>query len=83
MNDGLLKINDVNPIPLGKDVGFHLGIPAAGAVPKVDSCFKQGLHRNNMGSARHIKFLRFFVRPRQPARDLNQGTTLSVGERVY
>ncbi len=43
---GLLKVNDVNPIAFAKDVLFHLWIPALGLVPEVNAGFEQFLHRN-------------------------------------
>ena len=44
---GLLKIDDVNPIALGKDVRLHLGVPALGAMTKVDSCLQELFHCND------------------------------------
>ena len=43
---GLLQVDDVDAAALGKDVRAHLGIPAAGAVPKVDARLQKLLHRN-------------------------------------
>jgi hypothetical protein len=34
----------VNAVALGKDERLHLGVPAAGAVTKVDARFQQGFH---------------------------------------
>ena len=40
----LLQVNNVNAIALGKDIRLHLGVPAAGAVSKVDARLQQSLH---------------------------------------
>ena len=42
----LLEINDVNAVAFSKDVFLHLGIPALGLMPEVNTCFEQFLHRN-------------------------------------
>jgi hypothetical protein len=41
---GLLKIDDVNPVTFAEDVLFHLRIPALGLVPEVNASFEQFLH---------------------------------------
>jgi hypothetical protein len=43
----LLQINNINPIALHINIGSHLGIPPAGLMTKVNSCFQQLLHSNN------------------------------------
>src|SRR6185295_1624288 len=43
---GLLQIDDVDPIALAEDVGLHLRIPAPGLVPEVDASFQQFFHRD-------------------------------------
>ena len=40
----LLQIDDVDPVPLDENELLHLGVPAAGLVPEVDSRFEQLLH---------------------------------------
>ena len=41
---GLLKVDDMNPVPCPEDVGLHLGIPATGLVAEVDPRFQKLLH---------------------------------------
>jgi len=41
---GLLKVDDVNAVALTEDVFLHLGVPALGLVPEVDSSFEQLFH---------------------------------------
>ncbi len=43
---GLLEIDDVDPVTFAKDVFFHLWIPALGLVPEVNACFEQFFHGN-------------------------------------
>jgi hypothetical protein len=40
----LLQVDDVNAVALAEDVFLHLGIPALGLMPEVDSRFEQFLH---------------------------------------
>src|SRR6185369_8775317 len=40
----LLQVDDVNPIALAEDVFLHLGIPALGLMPEVNTRFEQLLH---------------------------------------
>src|SRR4030095_5227659 len=46
--DGLLKVDDVNPVALGEDEPAHLGIPSASLVSEVDTGLEElletGLH---------------------------------------
>src|ERR1700688_4333814 len=41
---GLLQVDDVDPVALSEDVLLHLGIPALGLMPEVDARFEQLLH---------------------------------------
>ena len=41
---GLIEIDDINLVPLLKDKGLHLRIPALGLVPKVDPGLKELRH---------------------------------------
>ena len=41
---GLLQVNDVDAVALGKDVALHGGVPPAGLVPKMHSRLQQRLH---------------------------------------
>src|SRR6202035_2485450 len=43
---GLLQVDDVDPVALSEDVLLHLGIPALGLMPEVDARFEQLLHGN-------------------------------------
>ena len=45
--NGLLKIDDVYPVALGKDVGTHLGIPSLAAMAKVNSRLQESLHADD------------------------------------
>ena len=47
---GLLQVNDVDAVALGEDVLCHLGVPAAGLVTEVHTCFEKLLHRNDCHS---------------------------------
>jgi hypothetical protein len=84
--DSLLKINNMDPIALGKDVGLHLGVPAPGPVAKVDPCFKQGFHGYNRCISSHYLIPPFwftFVRSLQPFGSLvSPRHGPSVGKRV-
>jgi hypothetical protein len=51
--DGLLKIDDVNPVSGAENVLLHLGIPPLGLVAKMNSSFQQLLH----GDGGHKIFL--------------------------
>src|SRR5699024_11927497 len=53
----LLQVNDVDTISLSENVRSHLWVPSSSLVTKVDTCFKQLLHCNNVC---HIKFLLWF-----------------------
>ena len=52
----LLQIDDVDAVARAEDVRLHLGIPAAGLVPKMDTGFKQLLHTHfwHTGSLRLV-----------------------------
>jgi hypothetical protein len=39
--DCLLKVDDVNAVPLGEDERLHLGVPTSRAVSKVHSRFEE------------------------------------------
>src|ERR1019366_4813706 len=41
---GLLQVDNVNPVALAKDVFLHLRVPALGLMPEVNTCFEQLLH---------------------------------------
>ncbi len=41
---GLLQVDDVNAVALAEDVLLHLGVPALGLMPEVNSRFEQLLH---------------------------------------
>jgi len=43
--DGLLKINDVNPISRPEDIGLHFGVPAFCLMAEMDSSLQQFFHR--------------------------------------
>ena len=43
---GFLQINDVDVAAGSKDVLGHLGVPAAGLMPKMDTGFEQSFHGN-------------------------------------
>ena len=43
----LLKIDDVDAVALGKDEALHLGVPAPGLVPKVDTTLQKLAHRDD------------------------------------
>ena len=45
--DGLLQIDDVDAVALGKDVLRHFGVPAAGLVAEVYARFQELFHRDN------------------------------------
>ena len=47
---GLLQVDDVDAVALGEDVLCHLGVPAAGLVTEVHTCFEKLLHRNDCHS---------------------------------
>ena len=51
--NGLLQVDDVDAVSLGEDVLLHLGVPAAGVVTEVDTCFQQLLD----GDDRHFYVL--------------------------
>ena len=40
----LLQVDDVDPVALSEDVFLHLGIPALGLMPEVNTRFEQLLH---------------------------------------
>ena len=42
---GLLQVDNVDPVTLGKDVLGHLGVPAAGLVTEMHAGFQKLLHR--------------------------------------
>src|SRR6185437_3545604 len=48
LTERLLKVDDVNPVPLGEDEPAHFGIPAPRLVSKMDAgrekLFERGLH---------------------------------------
>jgi hypothetical protein len=44
--EGLLEVDDVNAVALSEDVFLHLGIPALGLMPEVNSSFEQFFHSN-------------------------------------
>ncbi len=44
---GLLKINNVNPVPGPEDVPFHLWVPPSGLVAEVHTCLQKLFHRND------------------------------------
>ena len=44
--DGLLDVDDVDPVALAVDVGTHLGVPAAGALAEVDAGLDQILNQS-------------------------------------
>ena len=39
-----LKIYNIDPVALGKNIRGHLGIPSAGLMSEMDACFQQALH---------------------------------------
>ena len=41
---GLLKVNDVDPVPLGKNKAPHPGVPPVRLMTEVDACLKQRSH---------------------------------------
>jgi hypothetical protein len=45
--DGPLQINDVDSVSGAKNERLHLGIPASGLMPEVDSSFQQLFHSYN------------------------------------
>ena len=42
--DGLLEVDDVDAVALGEDEALHLGVPATGLVPEVDTAIKELAH---------------------------------------
>src|SRR5207302_4671110 len=43
----LLKVDDVDPVPLHEDEALHLRVPAAGLMSEVDSGLEELLHRDD------------------------------------
>ena len=41
----LLKVDDVNVIPLAEDERTHLRVPAAGGMSEMNACFQELAHR--------------------------------------
>src|SRR3954471_8487695 len=46
--DGLLQIDDVDPVPRAEDVGLHLRVPAFRLVPEVHPCLEQLAHGDSL-----------------------------------
>ena len=42
--DGLLEIDDVDPVSRPEDIGFHFRVPLVGLVTEVNPRLKQQLH---------------------------------------
>jgi hypothetical protein len=42
--DGLLEIDDVDPVPRAEYEGFHFGVPSFGLMTEVDTGFKKLSH---------------------------------------
>ena len=55
--NGLLQVDDVDTVSLGEDVRSHLRVPSSGLMSKMNTSFKQLLHRNNA----HVFTLLWFV----------------------
>ena len=53
----LLQVDDVDTVSLGIDVWSHLRVPSSGLMSKMNTSFKQLLHRNNA----HVFTLLWFV----------------------
>ena len=57
--NGLVEIDDVDAVALGKDVGLHLRIPAFGLVTEVNAGLEQRLHhvvrRKSKSAIRHAR----------------------------
>src|SRR3569833_872979 len=51
LTQGLLEVDDVDPVALREDEAAHLGIPAAGLVPEVDARGEKRLERRSVGTA--------------------------------
>ena len=43
LDDSLVQVDDVDPVPLVEDVGGHLRVPFAGEVSEMCACIKQFL----------------------------------------
>ena len=53
---GLLQIDDIDAVALGEDILRHLGVPAAGLVTEMHTCFEKLLHRNDCHSKNTSKY---------------------------
>src|SRR6185312_15064518 len=45
LTERLLKVDDVDAVPLGENEAAHLGVPATGLVPEVDAGREESLER--------------------------------------
>ncbi len=68
-DDGLLQIQDVDPVPLGENIRFHLRVPAPRPVPEVHPRFQKCFHRHN-GHEVILLFVVFFFHALHPAMEL-------------
>ena len=71
--DGLLEVQDVDPVALREDVLAHLRVPAACLVPEMHACFQQGFHRDRCSQRVVAPF--FSVRTNSIRGDGQLGTT--------
>ena len=53
-NQGFLQINNIYPAPRPINIGFHLGVPAIGLMPKMDPGLQQLFHSD----FRHVNSLK-------------------------
>ena len=60
---GLLQVDDVNPVALAEDVFLHLGIPALGLMPEVNASFEQLLHGDCGQTTSFVDCIRATVEP--------------------